>query len=362
MRKFNPFRSLFVAASLAISAFTFTGCSNDDNGPSGAYAEDGVFVVVEGNFGTPNGSISYYNKNTQEAQHNIFGKENEDRPLGDVIQNMVLQNDHAYIVANNSNKIEIVNAYTFKSEGVVEGLSSPRYFAALNSDKGYVTEWLPYNADYSYNNGRVSVLDLKTRTVIKTIEVGVQPEQLLVAGGKVYVINQGSSSVSVINSATDAVERTIPVTAGPNSIALDKNNMIWVLSAGNKSWRLPASEHTAGALTKINPSSDAIVSTFPFPKATASASKLVLNGAKDKLYYQYDGKVYQQSATSASLAHTLLIERSFYGLGVDPSTGNIYGGEQIGFTGDGTVYIYRPDGTELNTFTVGTGPNGFVFN
>ncbi|AKD03114.1 DUF5074 domain-containing protein [Pontibacter korlensis] len=362
MRKLNYFRSFFLAATLAITSLGFTSCDDNNDGPSGAYSEDGVFIVNEGNFGTPNGSISYYNSNSNEVQNGIFSTVNENRPLGDVAQNMVVHGDRAFIVVNNSNKIEVVNAATFKSEGVVEGLSAPRYFVALNNDKGYVTEWLPANADWSYNKGRVSVIDLKSYSVVKTIEVDVQPEQLLIANGKLYVTNQGSDKVTVINTANDAVESSITVTYGPNSLALDRNNTLWVLSSGNKDWNLPQSEHTAGALSKINVSNNTVSSTIIFPNVTASAGKLVTNGSKDKLYFIYNGGVHQQDISATTLNETPLIDRSFYGLGVDPDNGNIYGGDENNWSGDGTVYVYNSNGTQITTFKVGVGPNGFVFN
>jgi YVTN family beta-propeller protein len=362
MKKNSLFRRLAAGALLATSFLTFTNCTDKLDAPNGEYSKDGVFVVNEGNFGTPTGSITYYNKVSQEVQNGIFSKQNNKRPLGDVAQSMTIHNSRGYLVVNNSNKIEIVDAYTFKAEGVVTGLSAPRYFAALNNDKGYVTEWLLPNQDYSYNKGRVSVINLKTLTVIKTIEVGVQPEQLLITGGKVYVANQGGNTVTVINPATDVVEKNITVVLGPNSLVLGNNNILWVLSSGNKDWNIPVSAHTTGALTQINSTNNSVVNTFNFPKASAMASQLQINRTKDVLYYNYDGKVYQQSASSNSLNHLMLVNRTFYGLGIDPKTGNIYGADAGDFASDGSVFVYKPDGSLVNSFKVGIAPNGFSFN
>lgn len=356
------FRSLFVAASLLTSTFAFTSCDNDNDGPSGAYAEDGVFVINEGNFTQSNGSISYYNTSSEKVQNGIFAKENEGQLLGDVIQDMDILNDRAFIVANNSNKIEVVNANTFKSVGTVEGLQLPRYFAALNNQKGYVTE----TVDYSGSPGRISVIDLNTYVVTKTIEVGVQPEQLVVTGGKLYVANSGSNTVTVINTATDAVESTIPVSDRPVDLALDRNNNIWVLSTGKvvytPDWSaIDYSQTTAGALTKI-PAGTQDAQTYTFSSNQSQPSNLAINGNGDKLYFNYEGKTFVQDVSATSLSNTVVIDRSFYGLGVDPDNGYIYGGDSNNFTGDGTVHIYRPDGTKIGEFQAGIGPNGFAFN
>ncbi len=362
MKKLSLIRSLLISAAIFTSSLSITSCDNTTDGPAGAYADNGVFVVNEGNFGTPNGSVSYYKKDSKEVVHGIFSKENDKRPLGDVVQSMATYGTRAFIVANNSNKIEVVNAATFKSEGVIEGLSAPRYFAALNNEKGYVTEWLPAKPDWSYGKGRVSVIDLKTFNVLKRIELGVQPEQLLISGGKVYVTNMGGNTVAVINTATDVIEKNISVTFGPNSLVLDNTNTLWVLSSGNKDWNLPESQYTAGALSKINTATGTVTSTLTLPKATALANQLVASKSKDALYYNYDGKVYKQNTAAATLSHTLLLNKSYYGLGVDPATGNIYTGDANNFSGDGTVFIYQPDGTQVSSFKTGIAPNGFVFN
>lgn len=366
MRKLNNFRNLLLAVSLVFSSFAFTGCTDDNDGPSGAYSENGVFVINEGGFRDSNSSVTFYNSNSGQAEQQVFQTVNK-RLLGDIAQSMVLHDDRAFIVVNNSNKLEVVNAATFQSVATVEGLNQPRYFAALNNQKGYATEWLMYDpATYEYPTGRVAVIDLESYTVLKTINVGTQPEALAIVGGKLFVANQGSNTVTVINTATDAVEKTIPVTNYPTSIAVDASNNVWVLSSGKKVYAtypdIDPAKSTAGALTKISGANGSVISTFAFPDVTAGASKLVLNGAKNTLYYSYGRKVYKQETSAGSLNHTLVVDKNFYGLGIDPENGYIYGGEQIGFTSEGTVYVYRPDGTQVTTFKAGIGPNGFVFN
>jgi YVTN family beta-propeller protein len=196
--------------------------------------------------------------------------------------------------------------------------------------------------------------------------VGALPEQLLIAEGKLYVANSGDNTVTVINTATDAVEKTLTVADAPNSLALDRNNDLWVLSSGNKAYDpypvVDEANSTAGALTKINTSNSSVASTIAFQEVAASAGKLTLNGSRDKLYFVYGNGVHQLDINATSLNPTPLIDRSFYGLGVDPDNGYLYAGDENAFTGDGTVFIYKPDGTKVSEFKTGIGPNGFVFN
>jgi len=72
----------------------------------------------------------------------------------------------------------------------------------------------------------VSVINGATNKVIATIPVGIWPEGIAYdpSNGYIYVANEGSNTVSVINGATNKVIATIPVGAGPEGIAYDPSN------------------------------------------------------------------------------------------------------------------------------------------
>ena len=56
----------------------------------------------------------------------------------------------------------------------------------------------------------------------------MQPEQLAVVGSRLFVTNGGGNTVTVINTTTDAVESTITVGDGPNSVVADRDGNVWV--------------------------------------------------------------------------------------------------------------------------------------
>ncbi|WP_266203970.1 DUF5074 domain-containing protein [Pontibacter kalidii] len=369
MKKTNFFRSFFLAATLALTSIGFTSCDDkNDVEPElpvevrGPYDQKGVFVLNEGNYTHTNASVSFMSDSAgHTVANNIFSKANADRPLGDVLTDLDLVEDRAYITVNNSNKIEVVNAYTFKTEAVLENLKQPRYFAALDADKAYVTEWVVYGEP-----GRVSVIDLKTMQITKSIPVGPQPEELILVDSKLYVANSGENTITVINTATDAVENTITVSDSPTNLVLDRNKNLWVLSAGKvmytSDWSaIDYTLTTAGALNRVTLTTQN-VQTFTFDSNRTMPANLAINGSGDKLYFNYDGKTLVQDINASSLSSTVIIDRSFHGMGVDPETGNIYGGDHNNWSGDGTVYVYSPDGTQVSSFKAGIGPNGFMFN
>ncbi len=76
-------------------------------------------------------------------------------------------------------------------------------------------------------SGTVSLVDRQSG-VTRQVEVGIHPTAIIEAGGKVYVANAMSDSISEINLAEGRVSRTIPLTWGdlrvlggmPNALAL----------------------------------------------------------------------------------------------------------------------------------------------
>ena len=74
----------------------------------------------------------------------------------------------------------------------------------------------------SFGENTVSVIDTLTNSEIATIPVGAGPETVAVnpAGTRVYVPNQTSGTVSVIDTATNSVVATIPVGSQPFGVAM----------------------------------------------------------------------------------------------------------------------------------------------
>ncbi|MGV3586160.1 MAG: YncE family protein [Adhaeribacter sp.] len=359
MKNPHPVKRFFLHAVLAVAALFFTACDPDSGpaAPKGAY-EKGVFILNEGNFQKGNSAVSFFDRDTKTIMPDIFKTVNN-RPLGDVAQSMAAHNNRAYLVINNSNKVEVVDINTFGSLGTISGLAMPRYFAAVNN-KGYVTEWVNYGS-----KGRVSVIDLNTNTVTKTIEVGLMPENLIIFNNKVYVVNSSENTISIINAATDALETTVTLAYSPNSLVVDRNNKLWVLAGGKKVYNtdftVNESQSTVGSLIRLNPATNAVELNLPFASRKDSPGQLKINGAKNKLYYRYAGKIYQYDIAATALPTNALLNRNFYGLGVDPATDLIYGADAGFFTANGKVVRFNPNGTPLDSFQVAIGPNSFLF-
>lgn len=338
---------------LAGCAVQFFGCRKDNpedkqqvkftTGISG-----GVFITNEGNFQFGNAKVSYYDNASATAVEDLFQPANN-ISLGDVCQSMYLFNGKAYVVVNNSGKIVVVNPKTFVQETVISGMGSPRYFLPVSNNKAYVTDL--------YANA-VSIVDLNGNIKTGTIACSGWTEEMALVYGKVFVTNEKSNKVYVINTANDAMEDSIQVGFNSNSIRQDKNGKLWVLCSGNQKNNIP------GSLHRIDPITKQVEQSFQFSNTTDSPWKLRMNATNDTLYF-LNNSVFRMAIGAANLPSTAFISNGksvFYGLGIDPKNGVIYISDAIDYVQRGAIYRYKSDGTLINTFKAGIAPGDFCFN
>ncbi|CRK81228.1 40-residue YVTN family beta-propeller repeat-containing protein [Neobacillus massiliamazoniensis] len=81
--------------------------------------------------------------------------------------------------------------------------------------------------------GTVSVVDLTTNTVTKTIPVGVQPQRMTLSGKYLFVTNTNSDTVSVIDTQTNDVVQTINIKPYPNAPLGSEPNAVKMIN-GNQ--------------------------------------------------------------------------------------------------------------------------------
>jgi YVTN family beta-propeller protein len=319
---------------------------------------DGIFITNEGTFNTGNGSVSFYSYSADSVSNEIF-KAINNRVLGDVVQSLTVNNNKAYIVVNGSNKIEVAQADDLIEFGVIENVTSPRYFIGVDNNKGYVTQW--------GEDGVVKVIDLNTLSVAKTITVGAGPEHLIYHNELVYVANSGGgaydNTISIIDPSTDEVVKTITLDGdSPRDFAVDANGDLWVLCNGfieyNLDWTT-ASE-SASKLIRINPTTNELVQTITISE---TQHPTCLESSKDGNNLFYGGGygfqgIYKMDITASSAPTSPLLDKYFYGFNVNSETGNVFAMEAPSFTANGTLWRYKTDGTELGSYEVGVGPNG----
>ncbi len=352
----------------ATAFFLFTGCNQDDGGPvfpenvakPWAY-ENGILVLNQGNFGAGNASVSFISEDLAKVQNRIFGTVNEDDALGDTAQSIAFNGDVAYIVINGSQKIEVVDRYTFESIASIGGpdqndFLNPRYMAIANG-KGYVTNW---GDGTDPDDDFVAVINLKNNTVESKIPVAEGPERLLVKDHFLYVALLGgfnfNHSVVVIDATSNTVTDTITVTAGPNSLQLDADDNLWVMSGGKPAY---TDAETAGELNKIDTETNMITATFTFAPTEHPG---VLCYENDTLYYSVAGSIFKMDVSDMAIPlQAEFTGTNFYDMIVHE--GKLYGTDAKDFASSGSLEIYDlSDNSLMDTKKVGINPGAVYFN
>jgi hypothetical protein len=350
-------KSTLISILLATFIFLLTGCENDNITPPGTWLNH-VFIVNEGPFFNGTGSISAFNRGNLWVSNNIFESVNG-RPLGNIVQSMSIYQDKAFIVVNNANKIEVVSLEDFKSDTTIENLTLPRYFIAFNNQKGYVSCW----------DSTVKVINMGDYSVTASIQTGNGPDKMLLVGNRLFVLNTGGygtdSTVSVIRTDDEEVISLIKVGDRPSGIQEDASGKIWVLCSG-KGWPgTPAPGDTKGKLVCLDPDSFQILKELSFPDTEDHPENLVIDKDGLTLYYNHPAGIFAYSIFDSTLNALPFITHNakFYGIGYDKVSEMIMATDPLDYSQNGWVFRYNgADGSPVDSFQVGTIPNGFCFN
>ncbi len=355
------FRYLLISTALSS---LFTSCKKDDaeNNQTPVQGYLGQMLVInEGAFGSSNGSIDFIHPQTGKRTDNVFTRANN-RPLGDVVQSVAKRGNLIFITVNNSQKVEVVHAASFKSIRTITGFLSPRYLLPLNNQKAYVTDW---------GDNSIKIVSLSSYSITGSIPVNQNgPEQLVETGGKVFVVNSGGfsddSTLTVIDPVTDQIIQTLTVGVNPNSIASDVNGKLWILCGGDigPDWTGGTADDIGGRLLRINPQNYSIELDIPFSQHQHPMKLSIRQGTE--LYFLLGINGYEGSPVIMSISDTSLpvplVNKNFYGLGFYPDNGDLYAGFAPSFIQSGYVFRYTRTGVFIDSIKAGIGPSGFLFN
>jgi hypothetical protein len=216
-----------------------------------------VFVLNEGGKGSNNATLDFLRLSDGNYVTGAFKKMNPEvgAGLGDVGNDIVVRGDEVWIVVNNSGIVEVISA---KDETEIAAIKVPTPRAvAFDGKYAYVTSWAGAYADGNYDagyyvitdyknpKGQVYRINLASKKVEGSVEVGYQPEGVALRDGKLYVANSGGISsqlppdyaydntVSVIDTKTFQVTKTLNVQINLKNVYADGKGKIYVTSLGN---------------------------------------------------------------------------------------------------------------------------------
>jgi DNA-binding beta-propeller fold protein YncE len=354
--KANAVCNLMVSIVLTTTwMLVLDGCNTKKAESTPKKYSNGVFIVNEGNFQFGNASVSFYDPATQKIENNIFETTNGFK-LGDVAQSMNTATTPDYIVLNNSQKvmaIDATNDFKFLYSIQIDG-SSPRHIEQINDSTAYVTEL--------YAN-KIWVIDTKQKKVRKSIPVDGWTEQIFsFPQGAVAVQHPKpgtttGSGLLFLETTTDILFETLPLSSEPSGAVKDKNGNVWVLCVGD------SAKNIAPVLLYLS-ATGSVEKIMPF--ALSSHPKSLRYSKSDEyLYFIDNNALYRMKVTDSNLPTTSFLSlsgRNIYGVDADPTNGDLYLSDAIDYVQSSKIYRYSKDGNLIHSFNAGIISNGFVFS
>ena len=366
--QFSIYNLQFVIAALLLLA----SCRDDeyvtymqDNivGPTTDSKVNGMYLLCEGNMGSNKATIDYVDLSNADGnihyQRNIYASRNPNtvKELGDVGNDIQIYGGQMWIVVNCSNKVEVCQGSSCKRIGQVN-IPNCRY-VAFSDGYAYISSYAgPIQTSENTQIGRVYKVDTKTLQIASYVDVGYQPEELVVLGNKLYVANSGGyrapdydRTVSVIDLASFKEERKIDVAVNLHSIRADKYGQLWVSSQGDYNTIKPKLYY----LTRDTNGNMQVAGSFD-----VAASNMDIVG--DTLYYI--GTSWNNQTSSNTIRMGLIdvkklkeIENTLFesaeakgitlphGIKVNPYTKDFYLMDAKNYVSSGELLHFKADGT-----------------
>ncbi len=355
-------RSLLVGAILLLLA-ACTIDNNDVNTPliiDPVLLGENLIVCNEGNWQSDNGQLSYYDGVTGQLTNKWFRQVNGIK-LGDTPNDIIQVNDTLIAIAVNwSNIVQYIHP-DGTACGATENVPNNRRMCT-DGKYLYITSYAHICGNQTFTKGYVAKIDVATKQVVATCEVGWEPEGIRLYDGKLYVANTGGyafsekheyeTTIQVVDAETMTTVKTIDTGAinlyGEMSQA---GQYLCINSCGNY---YDVSPKTIIVDCKTNK-----VSTFDFPCTynTTDGSNFYTVGSAFS-YYTGQYTYYIKTIDPATLqvtdgifcdAITQKIKEltSPYELYVSPYTGNVYFTDADTYASAGELYGYSQDGNQL---------------
>jgi len=203
----------------------------------------------------------------------------------------------------------------------------------------------------NYNSNNVSVIDTATNTVIATVAVGKNPFGVAVHpdGTRVYVANTSSNTVSVIDTTSNTVTDNVTLSGGTAPYHLAVN------PAGTRVYVTDG----ANSVSVIDTACNAVIATVP---VGSLASDIAINPAGTRVYVTnaISSNVSVIDTVSNSVIATVAVGQNPRGVAVNPSGSRVYVANSA--EGENTISVLdSASNTVIATVVVGTFPSAISF-
>ena len=353
-------------AMMGLSLF-FVACSNE-NGEDNRTPEipkpeiigENLIICNEGNWQSDNGQLSYYDGTAGVLTNKWFRKVNGSK-LGDTPNDITQVNDTLIAIAVNwSNIIQYIHP-DGTACGATENVPNNRRMCA-DGNYLYITSYAHKCGNQTFEKGYVAKIDVKTKQVVATCEVGWEPEGVRLYEGKLYVANTGGYAFS----ENHAYETTVQV--------VDAETMKSVKTIDTGCINLYGEMSQAGQYLCINSCGDYYdvkpktvivdcktdeVKTFDFPCTYNTTDGKLFYTVGSEFSYNTGAYVYQiktinpetKEVKDGIFCETITKKikeiTSPYELYISPYTQNVYFTDAGSYASAGYLYGYTKEGEEL---------------
>ena len=360
--------ALLLTAALLLGTAYLSGCRKDPVQPTPEEKKlpippqpnariVGMYLLNEGALGSNKATLDYLDFTQGKYTRNIYAERNPDavKELGDVGNDAQVYGGRLYLVINASHKVEVLDRRTAKRIGQVD-IPNCRYIG-FSGGKAYVSSYVA-RAFQKDQKGAIYELDTATLQVIRTCEVGYQPEGFAIVDDLLYVANSGgyqspnySNTVSVVRLSTMSLEGEFTVGTNPSKVLKDKYGKLWITSQGNYATIAPDVR-----IATLKGHGYQVTDSLQLPLSGCAFTP----GGDTLLYYS---TVYSYATKSTTIGYGMLsvkdiapLDESFitdgtegeivapYGLAVNPETGDILIADAKDYKQSGELFCYNRQG------------------
>lgn len=312
-----------------------------------------LLALNEGLFQQNNASLSLVNLTTGEVFTDVFSQVNN-RLLGDTGNDLMQYGGKLYVVVNNSNTVEVLDAKTLFvkkqiSMQTATGGKQPRNISCGNG-KVFVTCF----------DGFLDVIDTTSLLVEKRIPVGLNPEDVLVTNDKIVVSNSGGlnfptadSTLSVIDLNTLTELGRITVGKNPGMLIADDAGFVYVIARGNYG-SIPSRmvRVDLNSFTSYTPYAFDVSAVYPFKDHfIVHAYNYTSHASVVSLFDPVSQAIVSTNFIDASQFTTL------YGVFYSTKTDRIYCTDAMNYTNSGYIKQFNSLGQYETSYHVGLNPN-----